>query len=189
MPRKTTWTNQDGLIIGNGPHTSDDAVPAINAGRGALRTIQTRIGYADLVSAGASWTATDGSPNAVVIPRGSRIVRATFAVKTSFATLTALVIGTWGIKDRQYDITAAVDDADGIMTTTEGAAANLAAGNIVNCNGALIALSSNVGILVGATSNSNCVLQYVYTGSAPTAGDGVLTVEYYTPPFVASIEV
>jgi hypothetical protein len=191
MSRKSTYS-MDGTIVGYGPHYIDDTIPAVQAGRGAVKTAQVRITVAELILAATTWTEavdTIRGPQQVTIPRGSRIVRGTFMIKTAFNPGTALTIGTWGVPSRPYSITAGWDQATGIMTATEGAAANLTAGAIINCNGACISLSTNTGILVGTTSDSDCIIAPLYTGTVPTTGDGILLLEYIVPGLLGPIEV
>jgi hypothetical protein len=100
------------------------------------------------------------------------IHRATLQVVTAFDSAGdagTLDIGT-------YSAAAVVDDADGIDVDIAQSAID-AVGEVVACNGALVA-----GIItVGATSDSDVYVVPAYQTAAFTAGRAVLTIEYSTP--------
>lgn len=177
MPRKATWTNGDDLVVGFGTHTVDNNVPAVTTVRGAVKTLQVVIDYTK-VPQNTTFAQTDVAPQSAIIKRGSRILSASFVVTTAFAgTSATLNIGTWGVKTREYGITPAVDDADGIDAAIALTAID-AIGATVQCNGALV----NGVTTCGAVSASDVVVSYANpTANAMTAGKGILTIEYVEP--------
>jgi hypothetical protein len=175
MPRNNTWTNADGLVVGFGTHTADNAVPAVVSEAGPFKVVQAMV-LGTAIEASASLTAASLPPQAIRIKRGSLIKRATFETVVAFTgSSSTLNIGTY-----KADTIATVDDADGIDATIALTAMD-AVGETVICDGALV----NGVVPVGATSDSDVQIVFGYGTAAFTAGKGILTVEYQEPSYIA----
>lgn len=99
------------------------------------------------------------------LPVGARVLSAKLKVTTAFAGGTDLTVGL-----SQPDGT--VIDADGLVTATEGAVANLAANKFVD----------GVGALIGDTDGQTTKSMVVVTANGTfTAGEATLVVEYEIP--------
>lgn len=178
MSRDTTWTNDDGLVVGFGTHTVDNNVAASVAGDGSFKTLSMVITGTDLVD---TFAAANIDPQAVTIRRGSVIRSATLTATTAWTGTGTLDIGTWS-KGLSTEV---VDDADGIDAAIDIDVALAAVGDTVQCNGALV----NGAVTVGETSNSDVVIAPSWGTAAPTAGVAVLTVEYMEPQFDSTLAV
>ena len=175
MSRDTLWENSDGLAVGFGTHSSDNDVPAVIGGTGAVKTAQVELKDATALEAVGSLTVASFPPQGITIPRGSRILEATFQVKTAFTTSAsgALNIGTnTGRVDGAYT----ADDENGIDAAIAVTALD-AVGAVVACDGALVAGVTSA----GAAATSDVQLCFGYTTGVFTAGAGVLTVRYIEP--------
>ena len=174
MSRAATWTNDDGLTVGFGTHTVDNDHAAVDAGRGRIKTMTLQLNGADITTQ----TATDATipPQAAQIKRGSRILSATLTCITPWTSTGTLNIGTWG---RGTLGTPAVDDLDGIDATIDVDSVLAAAGDTVQCNGALV----NGAVTVGETSNSDCVISWGWATSTMTDGEAELVIEYIEPVY------
>ncbi len=172
MARGNTWSNSDGLVVGFGTHTEDNDVAAVasSGGRVVLTRLITGVDLSD------TYSATDFLPQEVVIPRGSRIIRASFQVLVAFTSggAATLDIGTF-TKGLATDV---VDDADGIVADMTIAELT-SIGEVHICDGALVGASGQTA--VGATGLGDCVIAPSYETAAFTAGSGILTVEYQVP--------
>lgn len=177
MSRQSSWTNPDGLVVGYGPHSSDNDVPAVTSNETAVKVMTVMI-TGKALEASASLTAASLHPNAAVIKRGSIIQRAKFETVVPFAGASStLNIGTY-----KAGVIGTVDVAAGIDATVAIAAMD-AIGEIVVCDGTLV----NGVIPCGATSDSDVEIVAGY-GTAPfTAGVGILTVEYIEPMYNRAI--
>ena len=160
MSRGSTWTNDDGLVIGFGIHSQDNERPG-EVNRNELeRELIVDFTYDNLPGA----TASDGGKS--YLPAGSFLVSATLLVDSVFTSETDLDIGF-----EQSDGTTAID-ADGIDATLDAAA--LTAGAVIACDGA------DVGTVVSTTLDAYIVA----TSAAATAGAARLVVRYL-PPYSA----
>ena len=175
MARGSTWTNKDGLVVGFGTHSADNGVAAVVGGSGAFKTLQVKLEDATALEAVGSITAASFKPQDVVIPRGSRILEASFTVTAAFTTSAsgALNIGT-NEAGLSGDYTA--DDENGIDAAIAVTALD-AIGATVACDGALVAGVTTC----GAASTSDVKICFGYTTGVFTAGAGVLTVRYIEP--------
>lgn len=171
MPRNATWTNSDGLVVGFGTHTVDNGVAAVVGGSGAVKTMVLELSDASALEATASVTTASIKPQSVLIPRGSRILEASFQVTTAFTTSAsgALDIGT-------HSAAAADDDPNGIDEAIAVTALD-AVGATVACDGALVAGVTSA----GANSTSDVVVTFSYDTGAFDTGAGVLTLRYIEP--------
>jgi hypothetical protein len=175
MSRNSLWENSDGLAVGFGTHTSDNDVPAVIGGSGAVKTAQVELSDATALEVVGSLTVSSFPPQGIVIPRGSRILEATFQVKTAFTTGAsgALNIGT---NSGRVDGAYTADDENGIDVAIAVTALD-AIGAVVACDGALVAGVTSC----GATSTTDVNLCFGYTTGVFTAGAGILTVRYIEP--------
>lgn len=177
MARGNTWTNSDGLVVGFGTHSADNGVSAVVGGSGAGKVLQVKLEDATALEAVGSLTAASFKPQDVIIPRGSRILEASFTVTTAFTTGAsgALNIGTnLGNADNSGNYTA--DDENGIDAAIAVTALD-AVGATVACDGALVGGVTTC----GAASTSDVRICFGYTTGVFTAGAGVLTVRYIEP--------
>jgi hypothetical protein len=171
MGRDSTWTNQDGLVVGFGPHTVDNDVAGVYGGTKKVLSVEY-----DLADLSDTFAATTVKPQDPRIPRGSYITRATIQtlVAATSGGAATLDVGTWGVGLA----TEVVDDADGLVADVT-IAEMTSIGETHVCDGALILASDGVG--VGATSNSDVVIAPSYETAVFTAGRIRLTVEYTVP--------
>jgi hypothetical protein len=154
MSREATWTNSDGLVVGFGVHTIDNDVPAVT-GTGSVKTMVVEILDATTLEATSAVTTASIPPQAAVIPRGSRILEASFQVKTAFAGATAnLDIGT-------HSLAAVDDDPNGIDVAVDVLVLD-AVGAVVACDGALVGGVTSC----GAVSTSDVVVTFSYDTAA-----------------------
>lgn len=175
MSRENLWENSDGLAVGFGVHTVDNDVPAVVGGSGAVKTAVAYLKDATALEAVGSLTVASFPPQGIIIPRGSRILEASFQVTTAFTTSAsgALNIGTnTGRVDGAYT----ADDENGIDAAIAVTALD-AIGAVVACDGALVGGVTSC----GAAATSDVQLCFGYTTGVFTAGAGVLTVRYIEP--------
>ena len=175
MSRGNTWTNKDGLVVGFNEHTVDNGVSAVVGGSGPVKTAQVELEDATALEVAGSLTVASFKPQDIVIPRGSRILEASFQVKTAFTTSAsgALNIGTnsGGLDGAYTD-----DDENGIDAAIAVTALD-AIGAVVACDGALVAGVTTA----GANATGDVKLCFSYSTGVFTAGAGVLTVRYIEP--------
>ena len=179
MARNSTH-DFDGLIVGYGTHSSDNAVPGAVSSNGVvfLRVLIDLVGN---IADAATTLIPAGQPNAAIIPRGSTILRAGITtVVAATGSSSTLDIGTWsmGVSTEVVDVANGIHDAYTIaeMTTV---------GEFTPAAGTLIAAD----VAVGATSNSDCVIVWSYDTAVFTAGQVELYVEYLAPQYTRTIAV
>lgn len=172
MARGQTWSNQDGLVVGFGTHTEDNDVAAKASAMGR-EVLTVEINGVDLSD---TYSATDFKPQDVIIPRGSRIIRASFQVLLAFTSggAATLDVGTF-TKGLATDV---VDDADGLVADMSIAELT-SIGEVHILDGALVGASGQTA--VGATGLGDVVIAPSYETAVFTAGRGILTVEYQIP--------
>lgn len=172
MARNELWQNQDGLAVGFGTHTEDNDVAAVvsSDGRVVAKVEVTGVDLSD------TYSATDFKPQEIVMPRGTRIIRASFQVLAAFTSAGAatLDIGTF-TKGLATDV---VDDADGLVADMSIAELT-SIGEVHILDGALVSASGQTA--VGATGLGDCVIAPSYETAVFTAGSGILTVEFQMP--------
>lgn len=171
MPRNATWSNPDGLVVGFGTHSEDNNVAAVKGG--TRKTIEVEYDLADLAD---TYAATNFTPQDVVIPRGSVIIRGTLQtlVAATSGGAATLDIGLF-TKGLATDV---VDDADGLVADVS-IAEMTSIGEVHILDGALIATAGQTA--VGATGLGNCVIAPSYETAVFTAGRVRVTVEFYVP--------
>lgn len=157
MPRKSYWTNSDGLIVGFGTRsveTNSGAQPRSDQMR---QQVKVRIKAADLADSNVANQLVHG----VTIPADALLESAKLFVTTAFAGTNAVLdIGLY----KSVDGTE-VDD-DGIDSAV--AVGDMEDNEVVACDGAkigtVLAFDSKIGLS--------------YDTAAFTAGEGWLVVEY-----------
>jgi hypothetical protein len=182
MPRDSIWSNQDGLEVGFGTHTADNNVAAVVGGTGPIKTLVVELSDATSLEALASLTSASFNVQDARLPRGSRILEASFQVTTGFTTGDSadLEIGTNSVVDFTADDESGIDEAVAVTALN-------AIGASVACNGALV----NGVVSAGAASTSDVFISFSASTGAFTAGAGYLTVRYVEPqgnvpdPFLA----
>jgi hypothetical protein len=180
MGRDSTWNNPDGLIVGFGPHSDDNQVPAVVSSDG-LTILRVQIDLADSNMADvATALLPPGQQQAHRIPRGSTILRAGITVRTAATSSSAgtLDIGTWsrGVATEVVDDAIGIHDAYTVAEMTTVGEFTPATGNLIGAD-----------VAVGATSNSDCVIVWSYDTAVFQAGVVELYVEYLAPQFARTI--
>lgn len=177
MSRDATWSNSDGLVVGFGTHSVDNEVSAVLSSNGGRVVLQREIVGVNLVD---TYAAAQTAPQDVAIPRGSRIIRASFQVVVAFTSggAATLDIGLF-TKGLATDVT---DGAD-ILVADMSIAELTSIGEVHVLDGTAIAASGQTA--VGATGLGDCVIAPSYETAVYTAGKGILTVEYQVPSLSA----
>jgi len=175
------WTNADGLQVRFGSDWSSGALrrnrPGTLSTMGATKQIEIDVVLKVLAAGVPSFSADlnndgtlDGFYNGdVKIPANSKITSVQYVSGETAVGGTAITVGL-------YQKTGTVISANGLITATEGAVANLALGKIV----------TGAGTLATGTSGSDSVgVNDAYLGITPTgtftAGRGRLIVHYIDP--------
>lgn len=110
MTRKSTWTNADGLVVGFGPNFPERNVAGVFDHDGTVKEARLAVTFQ---SSGAK----------VALPAGSIVLGVVAKVGTAWVGGTRITVG---------DAT----DADGYISETQGATANLTAGAAIAAAGA-----------------------------------------------------
>lgn len=150
MTRKSTWTNADGLVVGFGPNTPEK-IGAVAEGEGAIKTAYVTFDYK-----------TTGVN--VPLPAGAAVVGVVLTVGTAWAGGTKVEVGDGS-------------DADGFVSASQGATANLTAGAGIVGAGAYTKGATDTGAQVFKTYASADTVDVTITGSF-TAGTATLAVSY-----------
>lgn len=169
MSRDETWLNSDGLKVGFGARTLE------NANAGNVRTVgideqMVKVLYDATALADTDTAAAQGDE--VPIPAGAIIKSADFVVETAFTTTTGTLDIGVKIKAGGASGSGANDD-DGIDSAV--AAGALTAGAVIACDGALIGTKTTVDLYP----------VFTYDTAVFTAGKGYLVVRYAYGPAVA----
>lgn len=162
MARANT-TVLDGLVVGYGTRDTYNPEQSVVHTDGRVKFAQIDIDFRNIASF-ATGTAPSPLKRNFEIPAGSVIQSSQFVIKTGFNALTSIVIGTKNSAGTTINSTglhastllAAINTAG---QTEEGAGAQI--------NGTALASAAYVSLDV--------------TGSAPTAGHGILAVRYLEP--------
>lgn len=123
MATKTSWVNDDGLVIYFGVRDVEDKRPGVIADNNEYKTLVLDFTYDDLPVAVAS----DAGVN--YIPAGATVIDAVLRVTTAWVGGTSLAIGT-------EELDGSDIDADGLVTAAAGATANLTLGTALTGTGA-----------------------------------------------------
>jgi len=151
MTRKSTWTNADGLVVGFGPNYPERNVAGVIETDGVVKEARLAITYQ---SSGAT----------VALPAGSVVLDVVMKVGMAWLGGTKVEIGDG-------------DDADGWISATQGATANLTVGATIRAAGdyAIGDAATNKGL--GKVYASADTLDVAITGSY-TAGTADVFVRY-----------
>ena len=151
MTRKSTWTNADGLVVGFGPNYPERNEAGVLETDGVVKEARLAITYQ---SSGAT----------VALPAGSVVMDVVMKVGTAWAGGTDVHVGD-GI------------DADGWISATQGAVANLTAGATVRAAGAYAIGDAATNRGLGKVYASADTLDVAFTGTF-TAGTADIFVRY-----------
>lgn len=151
----------DNVTVGYGTRDTHNVEDAVVHTYGRIQQAELRIDHSTHTEL-ASGTAPDAA--AFEIPTGAAIKSAKLIVLEGFTDLTSIVVGTKGSD-------GVAEDADGLIASTALAAINTA-GQTVEGAGAQID---------GVVTDEPLYVSLDVTGTAPTAGEAVLVVEYYQP--------
>lgn len=151
MTRKSTWTNADGLVVGFGPNYAERNEAGVLETDGVVKEARLAITYQ---SSGAN----------IALPAGSVVLDVVMKVGTAWAGGTDVQIGDGS-------------DADGWVSATQGAVANLTAGATVRAAGAYAIGDAATNKGLGKVYTSADTLDVAFTGTF-TAGTADVFVRY-----------
>jgi hypothetical protein len=151
MTRKSTWTNADGLVVGFGPNYPERNEAGVLETDGVVKEARLAITYQ---SSGAT----------VALPAGSVVMDVVMKVGTAWAGGTDVQVGDGS-------------DADGWISATQGAVANLTAGATVRAAGAYAIGDAATNRGLGKVYASADTLDVAFTGTF-TAGTADIFVRY-----------
>lgn len=151
MTRQSTWTNADGLVVGFGPNFPERNVAGVIETDGVVKEARLAITYQ---SSGAT----------VALPAGSVVLDVVVKVGTAWVGGTKVEVGDGS-------------DADGWISATQGASANLTAGASIVAGGAYAIGDAATNKGLGKVYASADTLDVAITGSY-TAGDADVFVRY-----------
>lgn len=151
MTRKSTWTNADGLVVGFGPNYPERNEAGVLETDGVVKEARLAITYQ---SSGAN----------IALPAGSVVLDVVMKVGTAWAGGTDVQIGDGS-------------DADGWVSATQGAVANLTAGATVRAAGAYAIGDAATNKGLGKVYTSADTLDVAFTGTF-TAGTADVFVRY-----------
>jgi hypothetical protein len=162
MARASTAT-LDGLVVGYGTRDTYNPELSVVKTDGRIKTLQVEIDYRNITSF-ATGTAPSPLKRNFEIPAGSVIQSSQFIIKVGFTALTSIIIGTkiaagTTIVNNGLHASTALAAINTAGQTEEGAGSQV--------NGTALASAAYVSLDV--------------TGSAPTAGHGILVVRYMEP--------
>lgn len=160
MARGNTWTNADGLVVGFNTRDTHNVEDSQVHTMGRRKQAELRIDHSTHAGLAGAVAPTSKS---LEIPAGSALISSVLVVEEAFTDLTSIVIGTKGSD-------GVAEDADGINTTILLAA--LTAGATVEGTGAQLG---------GDVTDEALYVSLDVTGTAPTAGEAVLHIEYLEP--------
>ena len=151
MTRKSTWTNADGLVVGFGPNFAERNVSGVLETDGVVKEARLAITFQ---SSGAN----------IDLPAGSVVQDVVMKVGTAWVGGTDVQLGDG-------------TDADGWVSATQGAVANLTIGATIRAAGAYAIgdAASNRGL--GKVYAAADTLDVAFTGTF-TAGTADIFVRY-----------
>ena len=151
MTRKSTWTNADGLVVGFGPNFAERNVSGVLETDGVVKEARLAITFQ---SSGAT----------VDLPAGSVVQDVVVKVGTAWVGGTDVQLGDG-------------TDADGWISATQGAVANLTAGATIRAAGAYAIGDAATNRGLGKVYASADTLDVAFTGTF-TAGTADVFVRY-----------
>ena len=150
MTRKSSWTNADGLVVGFGPNTPE-VTGALAEGEGAIKTQYVHFDYAN--------TGVN-----IPLPAGANVVGVVLTVGTAWVGGTKVEVGDGS-------------DADGFVTASQGATANLTADATIVGAGVYTKGATDTGAQEFKSYASADTVDVAITGTF-TAGTATLAVSY-----------
>jgi hypothetical protein len=151
MTRKSTWTNADGLVVGFGPNYAERNVAGVLETDGVVKEARLAITHQ---SSGAN----------VDLPAGSVVLDVVMKVGTAWVGGTDVQLGDG-------------TDADGWISATQGAVANLTAGATIRAAGAYAIGDAATNRGLGKVYSAADTLDVAFTGTF-TAGTADVFVRY-----------
>lgn len=151
MTRKSTWTNADGLVVGFGPNFAERNVSGVLETDGVVKEARLAITFQ---SSGAN----------IDLPAGSVVQDVVVKVGTAWVGGTDVQLGDG-------------TDADGWISATQGATANLTAGATIRAAGAYAIGDAATNRGLGKVYASADTLDVAFTGTF-TAGTADVFVRY-----------
>jgi hypothetical protein len=151
MTRKSTWTNADGLVVGFGPNFAERNVSGVLETDGVVKEARLAITFQ---SSGAN----------IDLPAGSVVQDVVVKVGTAWVGGTDVQLGDG-------------TDADGWISATQGATANLTAGATIRAAGAYAIGDAATNRGLGKVYASADTLDVAFTGTF-TAGTADIFVRY-----------
>lgn len=151
MTRKSTWTNADGLVVGFGPNFAERNVAGVLETDGVVKEARLAITFQ---SSGAT----------VDLPAGSVVQDVVVKVGTAWVGGTDVQLGDG-------------TDADGWISATQGAVANLTAGATIRAAGAYAIGDAATNRGLGKVYAAADTLDVAFTGTF-TAGTADVFVRY-----------
>lgn len=151
MTRQSTWTNADGLVVGFGPNYPERNVAGVIETDGVVKEARLAVTYQ---SSGAT----------VALPAGSVVLDVVMKVGAAWVGGTKVEIGDGS-------------DADGWISATQGATANLTVGASVVAGGAYAIGDAATNKGLGKVYAAADTLDVAITG-AYTAGSADVFVRY-----------
>jgi hypothetical protein len=151
MTRKSTWTNADGLVVGFGPNYAERNVAGVLETDGVVKEARLAITHQ---SSGAN----------VDLPAGSVVLEVVMKVGTAWVGGTDVQLGDG-------------TDADGWISATQGAVANLTAGATIRAAGAYAIGDAATNRGLGKVYAAADTLDVAFTGTF-TAGTADVFVRY-----------
>lgn len=167
---KQYYNNADGLDIRTGGPRSTKNLTTVLSTYGAYNELEIDVDLAELGANGTNFTTgTRFSGNDQGLPAYAQVISATLIMSEAAAGGTSVAVGT-----HLEDGTPV--DADGLITATNGALANInAIGKIVLGTGAQIAATGGAPV-----SNVRTLINITAAGTF-TAGEGRLIIRYIEP--------
>jgi hypothetical protein len=151
MTRKSTWTNADGLVVGFGPNFAERNVAGVLETDGVVKEARLAITFQ---SSGAT----------VDLPAGSVVQDVVMKVGTAWVGGTDVQLGDG-------------TDADGWVSATQGAVANLTIGATIRAAGAYAIGDAATNRGLGKVYAAADTLDVAFTGTF-TAGTADIFVRY-----------
>jgi hypothetical protein len=151
MTRKSTWTNADGLVVGFGPNFAERNVSGVLETDGVVKEARLAITFQ---SSGAN----------IDLPAGSVVQDVVVKVGTAWVGGTDVQLGDG-------------TDADGWISATQGATANLTAGATIRAAGAYAIGDAATNRGLGKVYATADTLDVAFTGTF-TAGTADIFVRY-----------
>jgi hypothetical protein len=151
MTRKSTWTNADGLVVGFGPNFAERNVSGVLETDGVVKEARLAITFQ---SSGAN----------IDLPAGSVVQDVVVKVGTAWVGGTDVQLGDG-------------TDADGWISATQGATANLTAGATIRAAGAYAIGDASTNRGLGKVYATADTLDVAFTGTF-TAGTADVFVRY-----------